>query len=199
MSSRIGSVASRPTWVRRTEPIGASATSGPQPSPKYRRGPNSAHGEGPSHAGSRSGSVSCSCSELSLPTPTRRERSASAVWRCSSDPSLTRRWPAVASGRSASRWVSPWRLHPPLPPLSLSESGFSCGGQSTDVGGQLSVLPEPDDEPGGGQPAPAPKSPGVVQSAWAMPTGSSGDPPGEREGCRRDPYPGGAHSVRMSP
>ena len=58
---------------------------------------------------------------------------------------------------------------PPLPPLSLSESDFSCGGQSTDVGGQLSVLPEPDE--GGGQPAPAPKSPGVVQSAFAMPTG----------------------------
>ena len=58
---------------------------------------------------------------------------------------------------------------PLLPPLSLSESDFNCGGQSTDVGGQLSVLPEP--EEGGGQPAPAPKSPGVVQSALAMPTG----------------------------
>ena len=57
-----------------------------------------------------------------------------------------------------------------LPPLSLPESEFNCGGQSTDVGGQLSVLPEPD-EPGGGQPAPAPKSPGAVQSAFAMPTG----------------------------
>jgi hypothetical protein len=49
---------------------------------------------------------------------------------------------------------------PPLPPLSpllsLLESEFSCGGQSWDVGGQLSVLPDPDDEPGGGQPAPAP-------------------------------------------
>ena len=51
---------------------------------------------------------------------------------------------------------------PPLsPPLSLPESEFSCGGQSTDVGGQLSVLPDPDDEPGGGQPA------------WAMLTGSN--------------------------
>jgi hypothetical protein len=30
---------------------------------------------------------------------------------------------------------------PLLPPLSLSESDFNCGGQSTDVGGQLSVLP----------------------------------------------------------
>ena len=58
---------------------------------------------------------------------------------------------------------------PLLPPLSLPESDFNCGGQSTDVGGQLSVLPEP--EEGGGQPAPAPKSPGVVQSALAMPTG----------------------------
>ena len=64
---------------------------------------------------------------------------------------------------------------PPLPPLSLSESDFNCGGQSTDVGGQLSVLPEPDE--GGGQPAPAPKSPGVVQSAFAMPTGISATHP----------------------
>jgi hypothetical protein len=61
-------------------------------------------------------------------------------------------------------------VSPPLsPPLSLPESDFNCGGQSTDVGGQLSVLPEPDE--GGGHPAPAPKSPGVVQSAFAMPTG----------------------------
>ncbi|HEX4587298.1 MAG TPA: hypothetical protein VH185_04915 [Mycobacterium sp.] len=47
---------------------------------------------------------------------------------------------------------------PPLPPLSpalsLPESEPSWGGQSTDVGGQLSVLPDPDDE--GPQPAPAP-------------------------------------------
>jgi hypothetical protein len=54
---------------------------------------------------------------------------------------------------------------PPLSPLSLSESEPSCGGQSTDVGGQLSVLPDPDDEPGGAQPEPAPKSPAPVQSA----------------------------------
>jgi hypothetical protein len=65
---------------------------------------------------------------------------------------------------------------PLLPPLSLPESDFNCGGQSTDVGGQLSVLPEPD-ELGGGQPAPAPKSPGVVQSAFAMPTGISATHP----------------------
>jgi hypothetical protein len=59
------------------------------------------------------------------------------------------------------------------PPLSLleSESELSCGGQSTDVGGQLSVLPEPDDELGGGQPEPAPKSPAPVQSAPATPAG----------------------------
>ena len=64
-------------------------------------------------------------------------------------------------------------VSPPLmPPLSLPKSDFNCGGQSTDVGGQLSVLPPPPpDEPGGGQPAPAPKSPAVVQSAFAMPTG----------------------------
>ena len=38
MSSRIGSVASRPTWVRRTEPIGASAVSERfSHAPKYRR------------------------------------------------------------------------------------------------------------------------------------------------------------------
>ena len=64
---------------------------------------------------------------------------------------------------------------PLLPALSLPESDFNCGGQSTDVGGQLSVLPEPDE--GGGQPAPAPKSPGVVQSAFAMPTGISATHP----------------------
>jgi hypothetical protein len=61
---------------------------------------------------------------------------------------------------------------PLLLPLSLPESEFSCGGQSTDVGGQLSAFPEPD-ELGGAQPAPAPKSPGVVQSALATPTGSN--------------------------
>jgi hypothetical protein len=68
-------------------------------------------------------------------------------------------------------------LSPPLSlPVSLPEFDFNCGGQSTDVGGQLSVLPEPD-EPGGGQPAPAPKSPGVVQSAFAMPSGSNATHP----------------------
>jgi hypothetical protein len=45
---------------------------------------------------------------------------------------------------------------PPLSPLALSESEPNCGGQSTDVGGQLSVLPDPDDEPGGAQPEAAP-------------------------------------------
>jgi hypothetical protein len=59
------------------------------------------------------------------------------------------------------------------PPLSLSESEPSCGGQSTDVGGQLSVLPDPEESPGGAQPAPAPKSPAVVQSAFAMPIGTT--------------------------
>lgn len=57
---------------------------------------------------------------------------------------------------------------PVLPPLSLSESDFCGGGQSTDVGGQLSMLlSDPDPDPGGEQPAPAPKSPAVVQSASA--------------------------------
>jgi hypothetical protein len=51
-------------------------------------------------------------------------------------------------------------------------SELSFGGQSTDVGGQLSVFPDPDESPGGGQPAPAPKSPALVQSALATPTGS---------------------------
>jgi hypothetical protein len=55
------------------------------------------------------------------------------------------------------------------PLLSLSESDFNCGGQSTDVGGQLSALPDPDD--GGAHPAPAPKSPAVVQSALAIAMG----------------------------
>src|SRR5262245_11351464 len=58
----------------------------------------------------------------------------------------------------------------PLESLSLSESDFNCGGQSIDVGGQLSVLSDPDD--GGAQPEPAPKSPAVVQSALARPTGA---------------------------
>jgi len=64
-------------------------------------------------------------------------------------------------------------LASPLLPLSLSlsEFDFSCGGQSTDVGGQLSVLSDPDESPGGEQPAPAPKSPAVVQSALAMAIG----------------------------
>ena len=64
-----------------------------------------------------------------------------------------------------------WRRHHCCrrSPPSLSES--SCGGQSTDVGGQLSVFPDPDDESGGAQPEPAPKSPGLVQSALATPTG----------------------------
>jgi hypothetical protein len=66
---------------------------------------------------------------------------------------------------------------PPLLPLSLPESEFSCGGQSTDVGGQLSVLADPDDEPGGARPAPAPKSPAPVQSALATPTGSTATHP----------------------
>ena len=67
-------------------------------------------------------------------------------------------------------------LSPPLslffPPLSLLSSSPSCGGQSTAVGGQLSVLFDPDEsESDGGHPAPAPKSPAVVQSAPATPTG----------------------------
>jgi hypothetical protein len=67
-------------------------------------------------------------------------------------------------------------LSPPLL-LSLPVSESSCGGQSTDVGGQLSAFPDPDDESGAGQPAPAPKSPGVVQSALATPTGSTATHP----------------------
>ena len=65
----------------------------------------------------------------------------------------------------------------PLPPplLSLPVSESSCGGQSTDVGGQLSALPEP--ELGGEHPAPAPKSPAVVQSAYAMPIGRTAKHP----------------------
>ena len=45
---------------------------------------------------------------------------------------------------------------PPLSPLSLSESEPSCGGQSTDVGGQLSAFPDPDELSEGAQPAAAP-------------------------------------------
>jgi hypothetical protein len=57
--------------------------------------------------------------------------------------------------------------------LLLPVAELNCGGQSTVVGGQLSVVPDPDDEPGGGQPAPAPKSPGLVQSAPATATGTT--------------------------
>jgi hypothetical protein len=59
------------------------------------------------------------------------------------------------------------------PFLSLPVLESNWGGQSTAVGGQLSVLSEPEDESGGGHPAPAPKSPDVVQSALAMPTGTT--------------------------
>lgn len=72
-------------------------------------------------------------------------------------------------------------LPPPLSPLlSLAESESSCGGQSTDVGGQLSALPDPDeDESEGAQPDAAPKSPAVVQSALAMPIGATIHPTNE--------------------
>jgi hypothetical protein len=62
---------------------------------------------------------------------------------------------------------------PPPAPASSPEMEFCGGGQSTAVGGQLSLLPDPDESPGGGQPAPAPKSPATVQSAAAMPVGST--------------------------
>ena len=62
---------------------------------------------------------------------------------------------------------------PPLPASSEPEVEFCGGGQSTAVGGQLSLLPDPDESPGGGQPAPAPKSPAPVQSAAATPVGST--------------------------
>jgi hypothetical protein len=56
------------------------------------------------------------------------------------------------------------------PPLS---GDSNCGGQSTEVGGQLSPPPPLDEsDPGGGHPEPAPKSPGVSQSARATPTGT---------------------------
>jgi hypothetical protein len=74
--------------------------------------------------------------------------------------------------------VSPPPPPPPPPLSSLPASDSSCGGQSTAVGGQLSALPDPDD--GGEQPAPAPKSPAVVQSASATPTGSTAHPMNEK-------------------
>jgi hypothetical protein len=64
---------------------------------------------------------------------------------------------------------------PPLSPLSLSESESICGGQSIDVGGQLAVFPEP--ELGGAHPEAAPKSPAVVQSAYATLTGNTATHP----------------------
>jgi hypothetical protein len=68
----------------------------------------------------------------------------------------------------------------PPPLLSLPESESSCGGQPTDVGGQLSALPDPDDAPGGAQPEAAPKSPAPLQSALATPAHSSAHPISER-------------------
>jgi hypothetical protein len=53
--------------------------------------------------------------------------------------------------------------------LSPPVSEFCDGGQSTEVGGHASALPVPDESPGGGHPAPAPKSPAPVQSAFATP------------------------------
>lgn len=51
--------------------------------------------------------------------------------------------------------------------LSASESAWAPGGQSTSVGGQLSVLSPPVPAAGGAHPADAPKSPGPQMSAWA--------------------------------
>ena len=61
-------------------------------------------------------------------------------------------WPA-GSTMGVAAWLSAF------PPLSDSE--LKSGGQSTDVGGQLSVLPDP--SPGAAQPAAAPKSPAPEQ------------------------------------
>jgi hypothetical protein len=59
---------------------------------------------------------------------------------------------------------------PPLPPDPALSSESCEGGQSTDFGGQASPPPPPPEEsPGGEHPAPAPKSPAVVQSAPARP------------------------------
>jgi hypothetical protein len=69
----------------------------------------------------------------------------------------------------------------PPPLVSLPVSASNCGGQSTEVGGQLSALPPPpDDAPGGAQPEAAPKSPAPVQSASATPAGSTAHPISER-------------------
>jgi hypothetical protein len=58
-------------------------------------------------------------------------------------------------------------LSPPAPasPPLESEAELCDGGQSTEVGGQLSPPPDPDESPGGAQPELAPKSPAPVQSA----------------------------------
>lgn len=50
-----------------------------------------------------------------------------------------------------------------------ADSELCDGGQSSEVGGHASALPVPDESPGGGHPAPAPKSPAPVQSAFATP------------------------------
>ncbi|TDO12061.1 hypothetical protein EV580_3785 [Mycobacterium sp. BK086] len=56
--------------------------------------------------------------------------------------------------------------------LSPLKAESNLGGQSTEVGGQLSVPPlSEESDPGGGHPEPAPKSPGVSQSARATPAG----------------------------
>lgn len=57
--------------------------------------------------------------------------------------------------------------------LSPLKAESNLGGQSTEVGGQLSVPPlSEESDPGGGHPEPAPKSPGVSQSARATPAGA---------------------------
>jgi hypothetical protein len=70
---------------------------------------------------------------------------------------------------------------PPRPVEPVAES--CCGGQSIAVGGHAPALPEPDESSGGAHPAEAPKSPGVVQSAWATPVTS---PPTEPTITRTD-------------
>jgi hypothetical protein len=77
-------------------------------------------------------------------------------------------WPSGMTMGAA--MLSPPALASPPPE---SESELCDGGQSTDVGGQLSPPPDPEVSPGGAQPELAPKSPAPVQSAQAMPVGAT--------------------------
>jgi hypothetical protein len=156
MSSRIGSVASRPTCVRRTDPMGSSAVSG------------------------ASGIVQLSDAERQLAQ--RRGQPwvgttigvavVSVVAGPDDDPTGTIGGGGGVVDVVAVSWF-------PTMPSGITIGFFESpavdvidGGQSTAVGGQLSVLlSEESESDGGAHPEEAPKSPGELQSACAATAG----------------------------